>query len=337
MPHVYTVDVKHKVFVMFFLFLSIGGTGLADRAVTGCGVILDIQEGKFVVAGYYKKSPAQRALRKGDVIARVEKWRASLQPGEQVAYSKLLSALEPGTPGQEVKVTVLRGGQPHEVTMTSKRWLLDSSTAPESSFEKGRLVVSAEGKFATFPNPNDFRVGDQFYAYRGKESVGTVSLNSRLGDKFEVIAHVPNGHGASLLFYKHDFSIVDRRGGGPGRGADKGTLAKIPGQAPSLSEAEVDRVFREYKSRKDLQRGVGEVLTHQRAGKAFLVKMPMDAGSVTPNSSVIRYTNQMVYYTSSTRFVPVSSADQVRPGRQIGFFYKKRGNRMVAELVHVLK
>ncbi len=313
------------------------------KVYTGCGIILDIENGQFVVAGLLGESPASRAgVRQGDVISSVQKWRGSLDPGDRVSYEEMYNALNPPNSNIEIKIKVLRDGQAKDFTLKSARVPITTRSAPKSSYPNGKLVFVNGIAQATFPDAGRFRVGDSFYVFKSGKHIGTATLTAREGDKFTAIAQVnpqEKSGSSQLSFLKHDFATADAiTRQAPPRGSDTALLATLAGdQGPAaMSADEQERVFQSYKARADLQSGAGSVIAHKPAENLFLVKVPTGTGSVSPGGSTMTYENVFVYYTSTTRFMPIQGPEQIRAGETIGFFYQKRGERYYAELIHLL-
>jgi hypothetical protein len=305
--------------------------------------VLALENGQFVVAGVLGGSPAARAgMRQGDVLAAVKKGRGSLDPGDKVRYEEVYSALNPSTNNVEVTVKVLRGTQVQEFPLRSARLPLSSRTVPKSRYSEGQLEFIQGRALARFPNPDGFRAGDTFYAFKSGRHVGTIVLTARDGSRFQAVPKdfdpQQKSGTAVLAFLKHDFSYADALSRqSPPRGSDVGTLAMVADdRGPRLSAQEEERIFQSFKARQDLESGVGKVMQHNAAGRFFLVQIVVGRGSISPTSGVARLQNILVHYTPRTTFIPRSRPDSIRSGDTIGFYFKKQGDRNDAELIHQL-
>lgn len=333
-----------RVGLVCLLLLLGAGQASAEwaRMYTGCGIVLGLENGQFVVAGLLGGSPAARAgMRQGDVIASARR-RESLNPGDRVRYGDVYSFLNPSTNNVEVTIKALRGGTVKEFRLRSARLPLSSRTAPKSRYGEGRLEFVDGKAYATFPDPDRFRAGDTFYAFKSGKFVGTIVLIARDGSRFQGSPQdfdPDRKSGAGVLtFLRHDFSYSDAisHQAAP-RGSEFGVLAMVADdRGPRISAEEEERIFQSFKARTDLEAGVGKVMTHNASERYFLVQVAVSRAPTSPTSGSVRMTNVVIYYTPSTTFIPRSRPESVRAGETIGFYFKKRGVRPYAELIHQL-
>lgn len=315
---------KTAIITAFILIIAVTTASAKEVTYTGTGIIPGIKRGTFIVQGVYPGSPAYKAgIRPGDKIVNI-----STAPGGRTRSLGMMKRYLNPLGNRKVKVTIDRGGKARKFTLTSATFPISYRNTPRGDIYRGRIREVDRAFLISDLRQSKCKAGNCFYIIDGSKCTGIASIHGWKDGKCQMmLRHDPSIKkedlvGAQLYFFDHGVRQMS-------------TKAKLA-EDPKLARID-DRMYHEYKNRRDLKRDAGKVISHNSRTRRIVVEVTTRMSSTTPNTVTRYYKYFPIYYQATTPSIPKRVISKIKAGDYIGFFYKKTGGKNRAKLIHLLK